>query len=296
MSRPKPPAYQPPPSPGESMMDFAFGDAEWAQGMGVLSPEVQEAMLSAESQYGPQWQELDLALQNDALFSDDGLISQAQRAAPAFADIETDIFSRRRAGDIADLEQYGGRAVAAARESDPERLRLIQQQQGLVDDLFARAQGVTPQQGRMAQQSAREAFGARGREMDNSAIFSEGLGREEIMRQNRAEAMMGAGQLFPQYQQSGADIGMAVLGRTSGALPFANASGQQAMGMGQSLGPNLFNPDAAINLAQQQNANQNNFNQTAYGSQMAYGGAMGGGLMDGIGSALSGAFGAFGKK
>lgn len=280
-------------------MSFAFGDnAEWSDGLGVLSPEVQEAMLSAESQYGPQWQQLDMDLQNEAMFGDNGILSQIRQAAPEFADIESDIFSRRRAGDISDLEQYGGRAVAAARESDPERLRLIQQQQGVVDDLFARAQGVTPQQGRMAQQSAREAFGARGREMDNSAIFTEGLGREEFMRQNRAEAMMGAAQLFPQYQQSGADIGMSILGRSSGALPFATAIGQQAMGMGSNLGPNLFNPDAAINLAQQQNANQNQFNQSAYGSQMARSGAIGGGLFRGLGSMFGGAFGSggtFGK-
>lgn len=276
MGRPSQPKYKEPPSAGESYIDYMFGDADWAQGLGVASPEVQEAILEAERTYGPQYDDIMLDRARNVAPE---LIGLSKDLAPELGQIQADLFTQQRTADIEDVEALGGRATEALRASDPDRLALMEQQRGLTDDLYARAQGVTPQQSRMAQQSAREAFGARGRTLDNASIFAEALGREEFMRQNRQEAQGAGVNLFGMYQQTSADPFQAILGRPAGAMPYAQAAGQQALGIGQGGGPSVFNPDAGVNLAMQNTANQNQYNASMYGAdQGAWGAAVGGGL------------------
>jgi hypothetical protein len=278
-SEPDQPDYIEPPSTGESIISGMFGDSEWAQGLGLASPEVQQAILEAERQYGPEYVRNELARQEAAYFGQDGqagLLDQSARAAPIVGGIQADLLTQQRGRDIGDVEALGTRATDALRASDPDRQALIGQQRALTDDLFARAQGVTGQQRRMAEQGAREAYGDRGRDLDNASIFSEALGREEFMRQNRAEAQQAGAGLFGMYQATSADPFAAILGRASGAAPYAQHTGQQALGMGQE---NVFNTDSLVNLAQQQNANVNNYNADVYGAQAARQGNIMGGFL-----------------
>jgi hypothetical protein len=77
------------------------------------------------------------------------------------------------------------------------------------------------------------------------------------------------------------------------------AATQYAGGMAQQpMGPNLFDPNAGINLALQQNQNLANYQSSIYGSQAAAAGAQAqargsamGGLMTGLGSLAGGIFG-----
>ena len=285
MGKPSRPRYVEPPSTGESIISGLFGDSEWAQGLGIASPEVQEAILEAERQYGPEHVRNELDRQMVAL---EGLIGQAQFAAPQIGDIQAGMLSQQREADIADVEALGGRATEALRSSDPDRAALMGQYRGLTDDLFARAARLTPQQNRMAQQSAREAYGDRGRSLDNASIFAEALNREESMRRNRAEALGAAGGLFNMYQATAADPFQSILGRPSGAAHYADVTGQRALGMGAQP---TFNTDSLINLALQQNANRNNYNANIYGADSARSGAFGGGLLGGLGSLFGGILG-----
>tara|TARA_Y100001938_G_scaffold39028_1_gene54079 strand:- start:3207 stop:4085 length:879 start_codon:yes stop_codon:yes gene_type:complete len=276
--------------PGESAGKFLFGD-DFAKGGGITDPEFQRRLLEAERTYGPQYVQNELARQERALFGADGqegLLALYERAAPITERMRAETASAQRASDIADVERYGAQAVEAIRQADPERARLIEQQQALTDDLYARAQGVTPQQRRMAQQSAREAFGARGREMDNAGMFAEALGREEIMRQNRAEAM-GAGQsLYGMLSASGADPMQAVLGRPAQSMPYNFQTAQAAMGAAQQSTPSTFNPDTGINLALQQRGQQMEYDANVYGAQQAARGSALGGFFSGMGSIIGG--------
>lgn len=83
----------------------------------------------------------------------------------------------------------------------------------------------------------------------------------------------------------------AILGRQSGALQYG--TGQQGFA-GQASqafqGPQLFNPDAGINLALQNAANQANYQSAIYGAQAAYKGNALGGLFEGLGSIAGGLF------
>jgi hypothetical protein len=275
-------------------MQYLFGNDAAVKGQGIASPEIQQRLLEAERIYGPEYVRNELARQEMSLFGgggQQGLLSQAQRTAPIYGDIQAGLFNQQRTADISDVERLGGRATAALRASDPDRQALMGRQTALTNDLYARAGGVTPQQQRMAEQQAREAGQSRGRINDNLSIFGEALGREEFMRQNRAEAMQAGAGLFGMYQATSADPFQAILGRPAGAMPYAQATGQQALGMSQQPGPSLFNPDAGINLALQNNANQANYQASIYGAQAGQRGAMLGGLFGGVGSVLGGYFG-----
>jgi hypothetical protein len=79
------------------------------------------------------------------------------------------------------------------------------------------------------------------------------------------------------------------------------AQQQFAQGMAGQQGPQLFDPNAGINLALQQNANLGSYNANIFGSQAGFAGAqaqargaMIGGLASGLG-ALGGGFAAAGK-
>lgn len=284
MGKPSKPQYVEPPSTGESIISGYFGDAEWAEGLGMASPEVQEAIIEAERRYGPEYVLAELGRQATALRGEGdipGLLDLAEETAPRIGQVQADLLSQQRQADIADVEALGSRATEALRASDPDRQALMGQVRNLTDDLFSRAQRVTPQQARMAEQSAREAYGARGRDLDNASIFAEALGREDFMRQNRQEALGAAGGLYGMYQATAADPFQSILGRASGAAPYASVTGQQALGMGAEQ---TFNPDAMINMALQQNANRNRYNADMYGADAARSGSIWGGALGGLGN------------
>jgi hypothetical protein len=78
---------------------------------------------------------------------------------------------------------------------------------------------------------------------------------------------------------------------------MGSQAAQFAAGLaGQQLGPNLFDPNAGINLALQNQANQSNYQSNIFGAQAGmYGaqqqarGAMIGGALSGLGGAIGGA-------
>lgn len=107
------------------------------------------------------------------------------------------------------------------------------------------------------------------------------------LSQDRAYAL----QLAQAQAATASDPFMSILGRQSGALQYG--AGQQgfAGGLTQGMqGPQLFNPDAGINLALQNSANQGNYNAATYGAQAGAKGQMVGGLFQGVGSLLGGIF------
>lgn len=80
-----------------------------------------------------------------------------------------------------------------------------------------------------------------------------------------------------------------VLGRPSGALGVGQQQQGLATGMMQGLGgPQLFNPDAGVNLALQNAANLGNYQSAVYGARAGAQGARAAGIYQGLGNALSG--------
>ena len=282
LGAPKPPPAPDPIDPGESALKYVEG---------MANPELHAKIIGTETTYRPQYANLNLQdAYNYAFGMGDqaGLVDIAGRAGQEYEGYRSDIATRQREADIADVEMLGGRATEALRASDPYTQELIDNQRELANDVYARSRGVTPQQKRMAEQQARESFAARGRSLDNASIAAEILGREEFQRQNRMEAaQMGQGTLG-MYQATAADPFQAILGRPAQSTAYGANLGRQGAGMlGQSTSQ-MINPDAGVNLALQQQANQANYNSNVYGAQASSRGSMLGGLFGGIGSIIGG--------
>jgi hypothetical protein len=127
-----------------------------------------------------------------------------------------------------------------------------------------------------------------GRGMDLQGLLGLGQLQQSQQQGNRSYAM----NLVNARQAASVDPYAAILGRTSGASGMGSQAAQFAAGLaGQQLGPNLFDPNAGINLALQNYANQSNYNSNIYGAQAGFAGAqaqargaMIGGVLGGLGS------------
>jgi hypothetical protein len=253
----------------------------------MTDPELQEKIISSEREYRPQYQDVNLQdmwgyLQGNG--DQGGILDMQDVAGARTEELRSKLASEQREADIADVENLGGRATDALRKSDPLMDALIGKQSNLTNDLYDRAGGISPQQKRQADQQAREAFGARGRVDDNSAVAAEILNREDYMRSNRAEAQASGAQAFGMYKGTAADPFQAILGRPSGALNQGLSTAGQAGGaIGQST-PQLFNPDTGVNIGLQNAANANKYNSATYGAEQA----KWGGAMQGFGNMMQG--------
>ena len=127
-----------------------------------------------------------------------------------------------------------------------------------------------------------------------SQLFNQGLAADR----GYAMGLVGA------RQATASDPFQAILGRGSNASQMGMAQQQFAQGMAGQQGPQLFDPNAGINLALGQQSNLNNYNASIYGAQAGFAGAkaqargaMIGGALGGLGAAATGGFaagGAFG--
>ena len=134
-----------------------------------------------------------------------------------------------------------------------------------------------------------------GRGMDLQGLLGLGQLQQSQQQGNRAYAM----NLVGARQATASDPFAAILGRTSGAPGMGSQAAQFAAGLaGQQLGPNLFDPNAGINLALQNQSNLSNYQSNIFGAQAGmYGaqqqarGAMIGGALQGVGSILGGPIG-----
>ena len=231
---------------------------------GVTDPRLQEKWQASEKEFRPGWAELNLADMNNA-------------AASA-----------KRDSEIGDVEALGARATEAFRNSDPYTQGILADQNALSQDLYDRAKGVTPQQARAADQQSREAFASRGRLNDNAGVASEILGRESVLRGNRAEAMQAGNQTLAMNKATASDPFQAILGRSSGAAQLGTNYAGGAQSLLGSATPQLFDADAGVNLDLANNANQSQFDSAVYGGQMGALGSVIGGGMGGMGSYFGG--------
>jgi hypothetical protein len=184
-----------------------------------------------------------------------GLAEQARQMQAGYQDTATPIAQKA-------MEQYGG-------------LSALQTQ--AAQEAYGRSGRLSPEQLRSSQQAAREAAAASGRIGGNAAISAEVMNREQALAQRRAEAAQYGG-----IAQQGAmglaglsqDIENQRLARQSGLLSQASSLGTQAYNLGQNfyspglgllggtpvsaqqVGPQLFSPDAFLNLGAANRQNQ----------------------------------------
>jgi len=121
---------------------------------------------------------------------------------------------------------------------------------------YAASQGISPQEQRGYQQTAREGASAAGRLGGNAAIAQEIMGREDMFARKRAEAAQAGQNAYNVAEKFYTQPGLGLLGST----PLSYLQGQQFINTGLgAIGsgtPQLFDTSVGLNLGAAQRSNQ----------------------------------------
>jgi hypothetical protein len=206
-------------------------------------------ILSFEQQYRPEFQKLNL---QDVSQFGLGLLGMS----PEFTQQTAQQLGAAREAELGQMTGQAGLTRGLMAGLSPEQASAVQQAQQESQRAYAAAQGVTPEQQRMYQQTAREAAQAAGRVGGNAAIASEIMGREDVMARKRAEAAQAGQQAFNLAGQFYTAPGLQLLG----SQPLSYQVGNQMMGLGlDAIGagkPQLFDVGSALNLGAANRQNQ----------------------------------------
>jgi hypothetical protein len=260
--------------------------ANYSQDIGQMLSAYRKSMpgiLKFEQQYRPQFQ--DLNLQDVSRFGL-GLLGMS----PEFTQQTAQQLGAAREAELGQMTGQAGLTRGLMAGLSPEQASAVQQAQQESQRAYASAQGVTPQERRMYQQTAREGAQAAGRVGGNAAIASEIMGREDIMARKRAEAAQAGQQAFNLAGQFYTAPGLQLLG----SQPLSYQVGNQMMGLGlDAIGagkPQLFDVGSALNLGAAQRQNIMNAQAANAQARASYSS----GLFGGIGSAVGGIAGGLG--
>jgi hypothetical protein len=211
------------------------------------------------------------------------LTAEATRRSAAL-DREAQALQRQQELDI--LGKYGAQTVEALRASDPYSQAIAEAQQQYATDLYRKAGTLGFEDQRAADQMARQQGLAAGRIGDNSTVAAQALNRQNAIAQRSQMAQQAGAQAFGYNRALAGDVANILIGRPSTAY----AMGSQAFGQGAGLasgpnGPQLFDPNAGINLALQNSANLGNYQSAIYGANAGREAAMISGVSSLLGSA-----------
>lgn len=214
--------------------DYAQETRDTLQAQIDLAPQ----KFAAESQYAPQYQQLNIDLARKAAPE---LMGIYESIAPRLSAQEAASRTASRAGDIADIESLGPRAREAIRAASPEQAALADTMTRQATSALAAGSRLTPEQQRAVEQQTRAGLSARGlagsgggavQEVVRSQLAGAGLQQQ---RQQQAMQALGASQGV--Y----GDVFQQVLGRPSQAFGMLPGVSGQAQGFGPGQ---LFNPES----------------------------------------------------
>lgn len=235
-------------NPGQSLMQYIKG---LKKGLPSLT--------NLESEYRPQYGQLNINDQTQYLNSLLGLGGQATAAAGQ--QLQT-----ARQQDYANMGANTGSVMGILGGINPNGQQAAQRATTMADDAYNRSLSISPQEARASDQQAREAFGARGRINDNVSVVGELMGREDVMAGKRAEASAANQNAFElNSRYSSPALGMLMGTPASTALGGDYLASSQGI-IGKNT-PQLINPDAGINMGMQNAANMNSYNMQQAAAQ-----------------------------
>lgn len=205
------------------------------------------------------------------------------------ADLANQGTAAQRAQAQAQLQQQ----AALANQAAAMQAQLANQSAGMQMGQFGAQQSLQAQLANQAAGINQGQFGAQmglqaGLANQAAGNRASEFGIQSAQNQTAADRAFGLN-LAGAYGQYATNPFQAVLGSSSGAL---GAAGQQ-LGMAgglqqQGMGPQLFDPNAGINLGLQNAANLGNYNASTYGARAGATGQIVGGLFQAAGSILGG--------
>ena len=268
--------------------DYAADIQKFVSAYGGALPQV----LGFEKQFRPEFQGLNLGDISSFLQGTGGQEGIFGLSRLASQQAQEQLTASRQA-ELGGMAQQSPLARGVMQALSPEQAAAVQAASQEAERARASAYGVTPQEQRMYEQTAREGFQAAGRLGGNAAVASEIMGREDVLARKRAEASQAGMNAYNMAQGFYSQPGLALLSQQ----PLAYQTGQGMLGLGmggmKQGTPGLINPDMGLNLgaAERQNILQakmaNAQAQASYGAGiMGALGSIGGGFMQGAGYAL----------
>ena len=210
---------------------------------GNYYPSVFPQVLGLQEQYTPQFLEQAFNAGGQAY---GGFAALRDTAAAR----EAEAMSGLRAQELGTMTGQTGLTRGLMAALSPEQAAAVQASAQEAERARVSAQGVTPEEQRMYQQTAREAAQASGRLGGNAAIASEIMGREDVLARKRAEAAQARQQSYGLASGFYTAPGLELLSRTPASYGAGTQMAGIGMGYGQSLGPQL-DYNMPLNFAQQ---------------------------------------------
>jgi peptidoglycan hydrolase-like protein with peptidoglycan-binding domain len=214
-------------------------------------------VLSFEQQFRPQFQGLnlgDISAFLQGAGGQQGIFGLGQQATQR----SQEQLAAARQAELQSMQQQAGMARGVSQALSPEQAGVVGASTSEAMRARQSSYGLNPQEQREATQAAREAFGARGMLGSNASVAGEVLNREQSLFRKRQEAAQAEQQAFNMAGQFYTQPGFSMLG----SQPLSYQTGQQQLGLGLgAIGagtPQLFSPDAALNLGAVQRQNQLN--------------------------------------
>jgi hypothetical protein len=239
-----------PPAPVANYERDIYG---YVSGVGNSLPYV----IGQEAAYRPQFQGLNLGDISSFLNGaggQQGLYGLQGQATQQSGQL----LGQARSAELAQMTGQTGAARQFIAGTSPEAAAQVANAQREAQRAYASAGSLNPQENRMSQQTAREAYGARGMLDSNSAVGAEVMNREAMLGMKRNEAATRGQQAYEMGQGFYGAPSMAILG----GAPLSYQAGQDQVNMGLgaigSGSPQLFNMDAALNLGASDRQNQFN--------------------------------------
>jgi hypothetical protein len=223
--------------------------------------------LQTSAEYGPQIM--------GQMFDQTGQFLGGVNGQPGFQALQLstgreagNILGQLREEELAQMTGQTGMTRDFMAALSPEQAAAVQGSAQEAARARASAQGVTPEEQRMYQQTAREGAQAAGRLGGNSAISAEIMGRENVMAQKRAEAAQAEKQSYALAGEFYTNPGLQALRNA----PLSYGAGQQDLRTALTLGPASsgdFDYNMPLNFAQQFAGAQNQQNQANYQTNLA---------------------------
>ena len=238
---------------------------------GLAEQATDRAQLQAASAAEQQLQAMGMSLSDLSPTEQEALLSQRGMEFAAST------------GELTPLEQR--RAQQSARQASVSRGREMDQS-ALYGEMQSRMSQEMDKQGReiaMGSQLLGQQAGLRGSRLGQGAGML--TSSEALAAQRRSEYGQNLQQAFGMNRQLAGDVGMTILGRPSQSIGLGSqVLGQAQQGAAGPMGPQLFDPNAGINMALQQRGQDITFQ----GMQAQANAAKSAGLMSGIGSIAGG--------
>lgn len=273
------PSTPPPPqnNPGKDLQKYVTG--------------LQSALPSVfglESQYRPEFGDLNLADISRMLGGSDGQSGLYGIGSQANAESQKQL-EAARAAEIGNMRGNAGDVMALLGGINPTGARTVANAGTLADQAYARATGpLSFQDARSADQTAREAFAARGRVNDNASVAAEILGREDVAAARRQEAAQLGSSAFGMADKF-SDPALGILSGSPASVLLGQDylnSGKQAIGTNI---PQLIDTGAGIQLGQQNASNLANWQSNVAAAKNASTAAntqVAGSILGALGAAL----------